>query len=379
MKSSAILSGLAICFFQTVPLTAATLYVKTNVSGTCFTWSSACSLSQALAIANSGDQIWVKSGTYAGPITLVNGVKLIGGFAGTETLASQSNPATNVTVLDGGDADRVIYSSGHSNSTVVRGFTVQNGLDSGLDGGGAVYLENSNTVFVNCTFKDNVAAYFGGVIALRATSSTTSNFVNCKFFDNGTGSGTSVQPIGGGVLFAHSGTVRFSNCLFHNNKAGEAGVAFATDGMGYFNNCTMANNQATFGDGGVILDGEAQFEFRNSILWGNTVPQGRSGPQIHTYAPLSVAYCNVQGGFAGTGNISADPQFINVSQANFDIPVGSPCKDVGSNASVPADVGDLDWDNNVTESLPKDLNLDNRIIQVTTDIGAYEAPFGIEE
>jgi len=87
------------------PAAAATLYVKTTGSGTaCSSWANACTLSQALTNAASGDSIWVKSGTYSGPVALTNGVKLIGGFAGTETAASQSNPSTNATIIDGGSS-----------------------------------------------------------------------------------------------------------------------------------------------------------------------------------------------------------------------------------------------------------------------------------
>ena len=45
------------------------------------------------------------AGTYA-PFQLKEGVKIIGGFAGTETYIVQSNPANNVTIVDGGDVLR---------------------------------------------------------------------------------------------------------------------------------------------------------------------------------------------------------------------------------------------------------------------------------
>ncbi len=291
--------------------TAATLHVSTSGGGDCSSWAQPCSLSAALSAASSGDQIWVKAGTYSGPITLANGTKLIGGFNGMELVASASNPTANVTILDGGSSDRVIYSSDDAASTVVRGFTIQNGKDDGMDGGGALALENSGAIFVQCIFKNNVAAYFGGVLAVRGSSSP--HFVNCKFHDNGSGSGTSVQPMGGGVMFVHSGTATFTNCLFHDNKAGEGGVFMTLHGIGKFYNCTIAGNQATIGDGGALFAPNGRVVVRNSVLWGNTVPSGKSGPQIHNqygYLP-SVKRCNVEGGFSGAGNINSDPLFVN--------------------------------------------------------------------
>ena len=64
-------------------------------SGTCgASWASPCALQYALTIAVSGDELWVKQGTYKPTtgsdrtkmFTLKSGVRLYGGFAGTESL-----------------------------------------------------------------------------------------------------------------------------------------------------------------------------------------------------------------------------------------------------------------------------------------------------
>ena len=52
---------------------------------------------------------------------------------------------------------------------------------------------------------------------------------------------------------------------------------------------------------------------------------------------------------------------------------------MGNNADLPADVGDVDWDNNTTETLPLDLALGARIFDFTVDLGAYEGPIGTVE
>ncbi|HEY3171517.1 MAG TPA: hypothetical protein VGK86_02980 [Thermoanaerobaculia bacterium] len=73
-------------------------------------WANAyTSLQSALAAAVSGDEIWVAAGTYKPTATadrtislaLKNGVGVYGGFAGTETMRSQRNPAVNITILSG--------------------------------------------------------------------------------------------------------------------------------------------------------------------------------------------------------------------------------------------------------------------------------------
>ena len=89
--------------------TAATRYAKVTATGTgdCSSWANACTLATAITNAGSGDEIWVQAGTY-GPIGLKTGVNIIGGFAGAETSASQSDPTVNDTVIDGGGARAVV-------------------------------------------------------------------------------------------------------------------------------------------------------------------------------------------------------------------------------------------------------------------------------
>ena len=56
------------------------------------------------AAAATGGEVWVKAGTYTGPVYLTDRVYIYGGFAGTESSKSQRNWTTNVTIIDGGSA-----------------------------------------------------------------------------------------------------------------------------------------------------------------------------------------------------------------------------------------------------------------------------------
>src|SRR5262249_28014031 len=67
-------------------------------------------LQPALAVALPGDQVWVAAGTYTpaagGPdktarFVLPSAVGVFGGFAGTESVLSQRDPAAHLTVLSG--------------------------------------------------------------------------------------------------------------------------------------------------------------------------------------------------------------------------------------------------------------------------------------
>lgn len=336
--------------------------------GLCADWGTACTLPFALSIAQSGDQLWVKAGNYGSIAseTWPNGVKLIGGFAGTESNASQSNATANVTILDGGGTSQCLSSSGHGALNVIRGFTIRNGFNSSNDGGGAVEVIDSGALFVQCIFENNRADYFGAAIAIRGASSP--QFINCLFRGNGTGDGIAAKPFGGGAVYLYGGTATFTNCLFHGNRAGDGGAVFMVFGTASFHNCTLADNSAQIGYGGAVVDPEGRATFNNSILWGNTAARGAPQIATGTSAQSVITYSDVQGGWTGVGNLDWNPQFF----PGYAIHSTSPCKNSGYNKWVPSDAGDIDWDGQLGEKMPQDLAGSARIRLVTVDMGAFE-------
>ncbi len=358
----------AVLFALSTHTLAATKFVKPTGTGDCGSWANACTLPTALTAAGSGDELWVKSGTYA-PFGLKNGVKIIGGFAGTETLAKNSNPATNVTIIDGGGTTQCLSGEDLAASTVLRGFTIRNGIDGGYDGGGGIVLNNSSALMVQCIFEDNKAS-FGGAVAVRGSGSP--EFINCTFRNNGHTNGTT--PLGGGAVFVYSGSPIFTNCLFFGNKAGEGGAVLVAYGTPTFINCTFAGNAAVIGSGGGVFDREGQATLKNCILWGNTTTRSVAySAQIHAVGGSSLArYSNIQGGWPGTNILNTDPLFVNSASSDYRLQATSPCKDVGENASLWPDHGDLNWNLDTGEPTPKDLAPKGRTWGPAVDIGAYE-------
>ncbi len=366
-----------------IPASAATLYVKTTGTGDCSTWANACLMGTALTLGNSqtNDEIWVQAGTY-GPFALKTGIKIYGGFAGTETAVSQSNPAVNVTIIDGGGATQCVTGNGESAATILRGFTLRNGRDQNGEGG-AIVLQSSSAIIVNTVFEENSATYFGGAVTIRGTGSP--QFINCTFRKNGTAATNPRDTLGGGAVYVDEGSPLFVNCLFHNNKAGQGGVVLVRQGSPTFVNCTMADNESYYQPGGAISDNDGGVTLKNCILWNNTrmfdsdgyggadpvpvldqVSTGSGGTTLATY-------CDIQGGWGvGWNNINVDPQFANPAAGSYALQVTSPCKDVGENAALPPDSGDLDWDVNTIEQIPKDLGFLLRVRYGIVDLGAHE-------
>ncbi|MFQ3684770.1 MAG: cadherin, partial [Roseiflexus sp.] len=176
--------------------------------GDCSSWATACILSAALRIANSGDQIWVEKGVHkpttdrsnrTASFALKNGVAIYGGFAGTETALSQRNPSVNVTVLsgdidnndavdangvtttiNGNNSYRVVTANNVNNTTVLDGFVITGGLANGsspaiLSRGGGMFNQNSSPTLTNVTFSGNTAKFGGGMYNFENSSPTLTN------------------------------------------------------------------------------------------------------------------------------------------------------------------------------------------------------------
>ena len=105
-----------------------TIYVNQQATGidNGNSWTDAYSdLQSALAAAQANDQIWVAAGTYkpgtldTDTFNIITGVKLLGGFNGTETTAEERNWAENPTILSG-DLDNSNSANAGDSHTIVK-------------------------------------------------------------------------------------------------------------------------------------------------------------------------------------------------------------------------------------------------------------------
>ena len=122
----------------------------------------------------------------------------------------------------------------------------------------------------------------------------------------------------------------------------------------------------------------------NCIFWNNSA-DGETDEFYNSSAEVIMSYCNVSGGCSGIadatcgdGNINQDPRFFNASIGRYDLSEASPCIDSGNSSSLPADVSDLDSDENTGENIPYDIAGNDREIDgngdgtSVTDMGAFE-------
>lgn len=398
-------------------------------NGNCSNWDNACTVQTALAQAQSGDEIWVRAGvhypgtTVTATFALTNGVALYGGFAGMETQRDERNWQSNLTVLSGdvdhnditdptgivsdtaniqgNNAYHVITGSGTDNTAVLDGLVITAGKANGTteteqQGGGMININGSPTV-INTTFVGNAATQNGG--GMRNYNSTDPKITNVIFRANAAQFGGAMSnhysnpdlknvvfvsnsaTHNGGGLDNYFSSPTVVNAVFSGNTAQNGGAVYNTDSgsQPQIINVTFSGNSATNG-GGMCNVWNSQAILVNVILWGNSAT---NGPQIYNAnnGTATVSYSNVQGGWAGAGNINTDPLFMDADGAdniagtvddNLRLEPNSPCIDAGNNLSVLATT-DLDGNPRFVD-IPTVPDTGNGTPPIV-DMGAYEAQY----
>jgi hypothetical protein len=222
--------------------------------------------------------------------------------------------------------------------------------------GGGVYMNGGNMTLTNCSFTGNDGNNFGGGVAQYGGTLLVDN---CTFLSN------RVQ-VSGGAIGVQSGTATLRNCLIARNTSDFGwGCALDLALLSHANvtvtNCTFAENfSGGQRSGASILFNEGNtLTVVNSIFW-DVLSSYTGDIELGTNnnGNATVTYSNVRGGYAGNGNINADPLFVNAAADNYHLQTTSPCIDAGS-ASAP----------NLTAT---DLDGTQRILGSAPDMGAYE-------
>ncbi len=342
-------------------------------------WSNPCDLQYALTtLAAAGEEIWVAAATYkptAGTdrtisFVLRNGVAVYGGFAGTETLRTQRDFETNLTVLSGDvgveseDNDNsyhVVVGSNTDNSAILDGFTVTagNANASPNDKGGGMYNYKGSPTITNVIFSRNSAAFGGGIcnsgnemlppefpngshpvltnVSFIANSATiegggmrNENYSH-PVLTNATFTGNTSVRDGGGMHNNHYASPTLTNVTFSGNDGGYAGGGIVNwdHGNPTLTNVTFYANSAIDMGGGMAssyassptlnnvtmnanhaTQGGAIYNEVSHTIINNSILYGNPGGEIYDDASLpsvDVTYSIVQGGYPGTGNLDVNP------------------------------------------------------------------------
>ncbi len=303
---------------------AAVIYVASGAGGSNdgTSWTHAyTNLQTAITSSTSGDELWVKAGTYipsSAPnyttpppganyyhFHLKNGVALYGGFSGIESNVTERDISANPTILSGNNARyNVIYHDYSplfvNSSAVLDGFTVTASTQAALQ------LINSSPTIRNCTFSNNKAS------AIKTKPSTSHMYINdCTFVSN--------SNFRGGAMYINGyfgKKVYITNCTFKSNSASNAGGAIYSAYAGAkVMNSTFTGNTAPNGRT-ICTDYSGESTITNSILWNGT-------NEIYNMSTstASITYSVVTGGYTGDGNLDTDPAFDPAGLQNNGGPV----------------------------------------------------------
>jgi predicted outer membrane repeat protein len=161
---------------------------------------------------------------------------------------------------------------------------------------GAIFNYQSRPAITNCTFTGNSAVKYGGRGGAMFNYESRPAITNCTF------SGNSAY-VGGAMYNYYSGPA-ITNCTFTDNSARSGGAMFNYSSSPAIINCTFNGNSAA-SSSGAMYNWRSNPMVKNCILWGDKPHEiansGHSNPVI--------TYSDVQGGWAGVGNIDIAPCF----------------------------------------------------------------------
>ena len=298
-------------------------------------WEDAMTLTEALAAAHAGDQIWVQGfetidsadKLYTVPdddeaFTVPSGVSLYGGFRGDETSIDervttgklsemryrsvlsgdrrQDDAADESLLIFPGNATRddnaahvVIMNltpteaSGNNNTlpTVIDGFSIAEGHADGNPAdasgwGGGIFVTGNNSgggafSITRCFLVNNYARRGGAVYVDKTVvvRPTTSTISYNTVFNNAAGERSSANNSGGGLYVA--GAANVVNCEVFNNENGGIAIAPAAAVI----NSTVARNTGS----GIekIDDGTGEAYVYNTVIWGNSYLYSTLSPTFY--------------------------------------------------------------------------------------------------
>ncbi|MFZ4575199.1 MAG: right-handed parallel beta-helix repeat-containing protein [Phycisphaerales bacterium] len=316
---------------------------------------------------SSDDDMWVVTRLGSG-ITAINTTMTIASCTMSGNECQGGYRLDYSSVWSGGDGIRAI-----GGAPTVIGCTIDDNMGSGV---ASVLNDGSAATFVDCGFTRPPWAHMlntntpaAGVSLVRCTmvgggggiqhTGGSLNMTNCTL------RGLQTQ-FGRGIWFSGTDLVA-TGCLFADNHNTLTDISRLADvsgvvirmfgGRGTVTNCTFANNSGGLW-GAAILASDCVVS--NSIFMEN---RSISGGLSHMAGAVTASWCNVQGGYAGVGNIDADPLFVNALSGDYAIDSSSPCIDAGNNTLV-------------APTLLTDINGQPRFVDVlsVTDTGVGAAP-----
>lgn len=299
-------------------------YVNSDANGanTGTSWQNAYTdLQSALQASNYGDDIWVAAGTYKPTqgddrnitFDLPVGVRLAGGFAGTESLFGERDWESNVTVLSGDigtlgvsedNSYHVVRIYGGDSLTVLDGCSIMHGRTGIFNdpaplyygGGVLVWADALRPVSIpliqHCRLEQNYAVSGGGIACVSQYDEyiAAPDVKNCLFIYN------QGEYLGGsfskrGKCLPHR-PFKIEDCEFRQNYCVQLGGALAISlatGEVEFKNCSFVSDTVLFEAGAIFLESQSNVRYviDNCVFSLNHALNGGGGAVSHLQYSIS--------------------------------------------------------------------------------------------
>lgn len=209
-------------------------------------------IQSAINASSSGDVIIVSPGTYNQRLDI-----------GGRNITLRSTLGADATIIDPQGAAGVVINSTNTaaNGWTLDGFTIRNGLDSGL------YVSGVQCTVKNCVFLNNQASR-GGAAHFRAGANVSIS--GCQLNSNRANSG----EFSGGALYFEAATGNISSTTFTGNTAARpnggygnaeyyqrGGALYASNSSLTLSACSSTGNETTmsYENGGSCFNGSSRF------------------------------------------------------------------------------------------------------------------------